>query len=177
MTLAHEKTSTLHPGKQVMITLDAAGKCLKSFTHDPPQKNGKGEKSGWESRGKVIPLPPEALDPKIREISDDFSLPTTPTLVNRDDQSPWQSTSGTTHGKLKIGEQAAAQLAAMAAATAATADPQPSLPPLGSTDSPPADDSENVTVLSQPQGEEMDTVESVSINDNNGSCSGHVPEY
>jgi hypothetical protein len=174
MTLAHEKTSTLHPGKQVMITLDAAGKCLKSFTRDPPQKSGKGEKSGWESSGKLIPLPPEALDPKIREISDDFSLPTTHTLVNKDDQSPWQSTSGTTHCKLKIGEQAAAQLAAMAAATA---DPQPSLPPPGSTDSPPSDDNENVTVSSQPQGEEMDTVESSSMNGNNGSCSGHVPEY
>ena len=177
MTLAHEKTSALHPGKQVMITLDAAGKCLKSFTRDPPQKGGKGEKSGWEASGKVIPLPHEALDPKIREISDDFSLPTTPTLVNREEQSPWQSTSGITHGKLKMGEQAAAQLAALTATAAATADPQSSLPPPSSTDSPPADGNEIVTVSTQPQGEEMDTVESVPINDNNGSCSGHVPEY
>jgi hypothetical protein len=181
MTLAHEKTSALHPGKQVMITLDAAGKCLKVFTRDPPQRSGKGEKSGWESSGKTIPLPHEALDPKIREISDDFSLPTTPTLVNKEEHSPWQSTSGITHGKLKIGEQAAAQLAALTASAAATAAvtavTQPILPPPSTTDSPPADDNEIVTVSTQPQGEEMDTVESVPINDNNGSCSGHVPEY
>jgi hypothetical protein len=71
-----------------------------------------------------------------------------------------------------------AALTASAAATAAvTADPQHILPPPSTPVSPPADENEIVTVSTQPQGEEMDTVESVPLNDNNGSCSGHVPEY
>ncbi len=36
MSLAHEKISKQNPGKQVLISLDAAKKCLKPFTRSPP---------------------------------------------------------------------------------------------------------------------------------------------
>ncbi len=60
-----------------MISLDEAGKCLKPFTRDPPKKG----KANWEASGRSIPLPPEDLDPKMKEISEDFALSASFTMI------------------------------------------------------------------------------------------------
>jgi hypothetical protein len=45
MSLAHEKISKQNPGKQVLISLDAAKKCLKPFTRIPPSQGNRSEDS------------------------------------------------------------------------------------------------------------------------------------
>ncbi len=107
MTLAHEKTSALHLVKQVMISLDEAGKCLKPFTRDPPMTPGKKGKANWEASGRSIPLPPEAQDPKMKEISEDFALSASSTMVTNSEHIQPSAPSGSTSDRLKLGEQAA----------------------------------------------------------------------
>jgi hypothetical protein len=51
--------------------------------------------------GGVIALPYEAFDPKLKELSEDFSLPTSPTLVSGDTRVTGQSYSGNTNVRLK----------------------------------------------------------------------------
>jgi len=116
MSLAHEKISKLNPGKQVLISLDAAKKCLKPFTRCPPSSGNRSEDSSWSSAGNPIQLPLDALNPKLKEISSEFSLPASPTLVNCDqsnDESPPSgfSQSGTQTRRLKISPQVAKELA------------------------------------------------------------------
>jgi hypothetical protein len=103
---------------QVMISLDATNKALKPYVRDIP--TGKG-KTRWIATGKSIPLPPDALDPRIKDVAEDFSLPTSPTFADGWDGSPVALTSGNTTKRLKIGAQAQASLDAAARAAAATA--------------------------------------------------------
>jgi hypothetical protein len=118
MSLAHDKVLANNKHMQVMISLDAANKALKPYVRDIP--SGKG-KPRWIATGKSIPLPPDALDPRIKDVSEDFSLPTSPTFANGWDDSPLAPTSGNTTKRLKIGPQAQASLDAAARAAAATA--------------------------------------------------------
>jgi hypothetical protein len=117
ITMAHEKISKQNPGKQVLISLDAPKKCLKPFTRDPPRAGAKKGENGWVSAGNPIPLPAEALNSKLKEVSEDFSLPTSPTLVSRNstgstnDPSPPCSGSGITHQCLKMTPEVAKQVA------------------------------------------------------------------
>jgi hypothetical protein len=117
--MAHEKISKQNPGKQVLISLDAPKKCLKPFTRDPPRAGAKKGENGWVSAGNPIPLPAEALNSKLKEVSEEFSLPTSPTLVSRDsigstnDPPPPPPCSGTgiTHQRLKMTPEVAKQVA------------------------------------------------------------------
>jgi hypothetical protein len=118
MSLAHDKVLANNKHMQVMISLDAANKALKPYVRDIP--SGKG-KPRWIATGKSIPLPPDALDPRIKDVSEDFSLPTSPTFADGWDDSPLAPTSGNTTKRLKIGPQAQASLDAAARAAAATA--------------------------------------------------------
>jgi hypothetical protein len=118
MSLAHEKVLANNKHMQVMISLDAANKVLKPYVRDTP--SGKG-KTRWIATGKTIPLPTDALDPRIKDVSEDFSLPTSPTFADGWDRSPGVPSSGNTTKRLKIGEQAQASLDAAARATAGTA--------------------------------------------------------
>ncbi len=81
MTMAHDKVSQANPGKQVLISLEAAKKCLKPMVRDPPTRTSRSGSANWVFTGTYIHLPLDALDPKIKDISSDFCLPTTPTFV------------------------------------------------------------------------------------------------
>jgi hypothetical protein len=87
ITMAHEKVSKQNPGKQVLISLDAPKKALKPFTRSPPLGGNRSANSTWVSAGNPIPLPSEALNPKLKEVSEDFTLPTSPTMVSSPHQS------------------------------------------------------------------------------------------
>jgi len=119
ITMAHEKVSKKHPGKQVLISLDAPKHCLKPFIRDTPSGGYRKGESGWVSAGNPIPLPSEALNPKLKEVSEDFSLPASPTPVvleksadpeGASNISATQSGSGTTCRKLKMTPEVARQL-------------------------------------------------------------------
>jgi hypothetical protein len=101
ITLAHDRVSNSNPGKQVLISLDAANKCLKPFVRDPPFNRRRSGPSNWVATGGVIALPYEAFDPKLKELSEDFSLPTSPTLVSGDTRVTGQSYSGNTIARPK----------------------------------------------------------------------------
>jgi hypothetical protein len=79
ITMAHEKVSKKNPGKQVLISLDAPKKCIKPFIRDPPSSNSCKGESGWLSAGNPIPLLAEAMNTKLKEVSENFSLPASPT--------------------------------------------------------------------------------------------------
>jgi hypothetical protein len=120
ITMAHEKISKQNPGKQVLISLDAPKKCLKPFIRDPPRAGAKKGENGWLSAGNPIPLPAEALNSKLKEVSEEFSLPTSPTMVNSNsagsishDPHPPPPSSGTgiTHQRLKMTPEVAQQVA------------------------------------------------------------------
>jgi hypothetical protein len=111
ITMAHEKISKLNPGKQVLISLDAPKKCLKPFIRLPPAGSNRTGDSGWSPAGNPIPLPADALNPKLREIPDDFSLPTSPTLANTNSNSdPPVNNSGTVKKILKMTPEVARQV-------------------------------------------------------------------
>jgi hypothetical protein len=102
ITLAHDKVSKSNPGKQVLISLDAANKCLKPFVRDPPFNGRRSGPSNWCPTGGIIALPYEAFDPKLKELTEDFSLPTSPTLVqNGENRIQGQPFSGNTNVRLK----------------------------------------------------------------------------
>jgi hypothetical protein len=102
ITLAHDKISKSNPGKQVLISLDAANKCLKPFVRDPPFNSRRSGPSNWCPTGGIIALPYEAFDPKLKELTEDFSLPTSPTLVqNGENRIQGQPFSGNTNVRLK----------------------------------------------------------------------------
>jgi hypothetical protein len=101
ITLAHDRVSKSNPGKQVLISLDAANKCLKPFVRDPPFNKRRSGPSNWVSTGGIIALPFEAFYPKLKELSEDFSLPTSPTLVSGDNRVAGQPYSGNTNVRLK----------------------------------------------------------------------------
>jgi len=99
MTLAHEKVSKENPGKHVLITLDTSNRCLKALTKYPPGYSYKAGENNWICTATPILLPSEALNPKIRNISDEFSLPATPTLATPGNQgSPGKSHPSTLGG-------------------------------------------------------------------------------
>jgi hypothetical protein len=116
MSLAHEKISKLNPGKQVLISLDAGKKCLKPFTRNPPTHGNRSEDSAWSSAGNPIQLPIDALNPKLKDISSEFSLPASPTFASCDPPAESQppsgfSQSGTQTRRLKLSPQVAKELA------------------------------------------------------------------
>ncbi len=82
--------------------MDAANKCLKPFLRDPPFNNRRSGPSNWCSTDGVIALPFESFDPKLKELTEDFSLPTSPTLVqNGENRIQGQSFLGNTNVRLK----------------------------------------------------------------------------
>jgi hypothetical protein len=108
ITLAHERISKLNTGKQVLISLDAANKCLKPFIRDPPAGARRSGPANWVAAGGVIALPFEAFDPKLKELTEDFSLPTSPTLVlNNPPRVNGQPYSGNTNIRLKLPDDVA----------------------------------------------------------------------
>jgi hypothetical protein len=107
MTMAHDKVSQANPGKQVLISLEASKKCLKPMVRDPPVRASRNGPANWVFTGSYIQLPQDALDPKIKDISSDFCLPTTPTFVpppvhQSREHIPGQSHSGYSNRRLKI---------------------------------------------------------------------------
>jgi len=125
ITLAHDKISKLNPGKQVLISLDAANKCLKPFLRDPPFNNRRSGPSNWCSTGGVIALPFESFDPKLKELTEDFSLPTSPTLVqNGENRIQGQPYSGNTNVRLKPPSPRQLQLASELASQLAQEAPE-----------------------------------------------------
>jgi hypothetical protein len=104
ITMAHDRVSKQNPGKQVLISLDAANKRLKPFIRDSPTGRRRSGPSNWIATDGVIALPFDAFDPKIKEIFADFSLPTSPTLTpGNTSRAKGQSYSGvTTHFRLKV---------------------------------------------------------------------------
>jgi hypothetical protein len=99
ITMAHEKVSKKNPGKQVLISLDAPKKCLKPFIRDPPTSSYKKGESGWLSAGNPIPLPGEALNTKLKEVSENFSLPASPTPVQLDRSGEYTITDSSTQSQ------------------------------------------------------------------------------
>lgn len=91
ITLAHEKIRNQNPGMQVLISLDAPKKVLKPFFRPPPTRSSRSGPSNWETAGNPIPLPAEALDPKIRNTPEGFSISTSPVLQNPKDRSARQT--------------------------------------------------------------------------------------
>jgi hypothetical protein len=107
MTMAHDKVSKANPGKQVLISLEVSKKCLKPMVRDPPTQSGRKGPANWVATGSYIGLPLDALDPKIRDISENFCLPTSPTFVQQMEQqvrvhAPGTSHSGFSTRKLKV---------------------------------------------------------------------------
>ncbi len=97
-------------GKQVLISLDAANKCLKPFVRDPPVGGRRLGPANWIAASGVIPLPFEAFDPKLKDLTEDFSLPTSPTLLsNNSPRVRGQSYSGRTDIRLKLPDNVALQ--------------------------------------------------------------------
>jgi hypothetical protein len=126
MTMAHDKVSQANPGKQVLISLEAAKKCLKPMVRDPPTRTSRSGPANWVFTGTYIHLPLDALDPKIKDISSDFCLPTTPTFVTSPpsmdhisrEHIPGQSHSGYSNRRLKIPpEMQVTQVSVSASAT------------------------------------------------------------
>jgi hypothetical protein len=114
-----------------LISLDLPKKCLKPFIRDPPSSNVRKGESGWVSAGNHIPLPAEAMNTKLKEVSENFSLSASPTPVQLDktgeiiasvDQTQFlhgspaqsgpqpQSGYGRVHARLKATPEVAAQL-------------------------------------------------------------------
>jgi hypothetical protein len=58
ITLAHDRVSNSNPGKQVLISLDAANKCLKPFVTDPPfnRRRSGPSKLGMDRWDNCSPL-------------------------------------------------------------------------------------------------------------------------
>jgi hypothetical protein len=129
--MAHEKVSKKNPGEQVLISLDAPKKCLKPLIRDPPSSNSRKGESGWVSAGNPIPFPGEAMNTKLKEVSENFSLPASPTPVQLDKTGEYvvsvdqaqslpgsplqpgsqpQSCSGRVNARLKVTPEVAAQL-------------------------------------------------------------------
>jgi hypothetical protein len=159
ITMAHEKVSKQNPGKQVLISLDAPKKALKPFTRSPPAGGNRSANSTWVSAGNPIPLPFDALNPKLKEVSEDFSLPTSPTMVSSPHQSlsVSGSQSGTVHKQLKMTPEVARQLEEQKKAEESK----------GKED-------DNV-FSTQVEGEKMDVVDTSEKNDE--PPSGLGPEY
>jgi hypothetical protein len=159
ITMAHEKVSKQNPGKQVLISLDAPKKALKPFTRSPPVGGNRSANSTWVSAGNPIPLPSDALNPKLKEVSEDFTLPTSPTMVSSPHQSLSVSgkQSGIIHTQLKMTPEVARQLEEQKRAEASKG-------------------KEDDSVFStQEEGEKMDVADTSEKNDE--PPSGPGPEY
>jgi hypothetical protein len=103
MTLAHEKVSRANPGMQVLISLDTTNKNLKQFVREPPLQKHRSGPANWLSAGNPLPLPAEAMDPKIRNVPDDFTLPTSPVLSTSPGSTSGMPQTGLEHRRLKYG--------------------------------------------------------------------------
>jgi hypothetical protein len=103
MTLAHEKVSKANPGMQVLISLDTSNRNLKQFVREPPVHKTRTGPANWLSAGNPLPLPSEALDPKIRNVPEDFTLPTTPVLSTPSGSTSGLPRTGLEHRRLKYG--------------------------------------------------------------------------
>ncbi len=101
ITMAHDRISSTCQGLQVLISLDMVNRCLKPFVREPPARASRSGPANWRSAGPPIQLPREALDPKIKEISEDFSLPATPVLSAPTEHIPGTSHSGLSTNRLK----------------------------------------------------------------------------
>jgi hypothetical protein len=107
MNLAHEKIRKANPGMHVLISLDVNNKSLKTLVRETP---GRDSKPSWAPLGNPIALPPDALNPKLKDLPEDFCLPTTPTLVVST-PGKTQPQSGNTQIRLKVPEYLRQQLA------------------------------------------------------------------
>jgi hypothetical protein len=77
----------------------------------PPSGSNRSGDSGWTPAGNPIPLPADALNPKLREIPEDFTLPTSPTLANTScNLDPPVNNSGTVKKILKMTPEVARQV-------------------------------------------------------------------
>jgi hypothetical protein len=103
MTLAHEKVSRANPGMQVLISLDTSNRNLKQFAREPPVQKYRTGPANWLSAGNPLPLPAEAMDPKIRNGPEDFTLPTSPVLSTSPGSTSGMPQTGLEHKRLKFG--------------------------------------------------------------------------
>jgi hypothetical protein len=78
--LVQAKIRAENPGYQVRVNLDLNKKALKAFVRPNVEH---AERYPWEFVGKPIPLPPDALNPKITEV-EKMVLPTSPVLTTSD---------------------------------------------------------------------------------------------
>jgi len=81
ITLVYKKLETEHPGYQVKVNLDTVNRKLRGSIRKPPTPDPESQK--WTHLGKAYPLPPEALDTKLRDIPTELSIPCSPTLESR----------------------------------------------------------------------------------------------
>ncbi len=78
--LVQAKIHAENPGYQVRVNLDLNKKALKAFVRPNVDH---AERYPWEFVGKPIPLPLDALNPKITEV-EKMVLPTSPVLATAD---------------------------------------------------------------------------------------------
>jgi hypothetical protein len=74
--LVQAKVRAENPGYQVRVNLDLNKRALKAFVRPNVDH---AERYPWEFVGKAIPLPPDALNPKVTEV-EKIVLPTSPVL-------------------------------------------------------------------------------------------------
>jgi hypothetical protein len=74
--LVQAKVRAENPGYQVRVNLDLNKRALKAFVRPNLEH---AERYPWEFVGKSIPLPPDALNPKVTEV-EKIVLPTSPVL-------------------------------------------------------------------------------------------------
>jgi hypothetical protein len=67
------------------------------MVRDPPTQSGRKGPANWVATGSYFGLPLDALDPKIRDISENFFLPTSPTFVQHMGQHVREHAPGTSH--------------------------------------------------------------------------------
>jgi hypothetical protein len=83
MNLVREKVKSSNPGMMVIVNLEFAARSLEAKI----RPEGAGPSSGqWTPLPKKFPLPAEALNPKLREVST-ISLPASPTKPSGFDDS------------------------------------------------------------------------------------------
>jgi hypothetical protein len=81
ITLVYKKLEEEHPGYQVKVNLDTVNRRLRGSIRKPPTPDPDSQK--WTHLGKTYPLPPEALDTKLRDIPTELSISCSPTLESR----------------------------------------------------------------------------------------------
>jgi hypothetical protein len=102
--LVQAKVRAENPGYQVRVNLDLNKRALKAFVRPNVEH---AERYPWEFVGKSIPLPPDALNPKVTEV-EKIVLPTSPVLSSPSSNMETEQIAGkspTPNGSLSSGKK------------------------------------------------------------------------